>query len=530
MDGKTIKGTGLKQLVAASHRITSHLEMDSVLGQIVTTLTSELGALYAVVWLAERGDICHECEHTEECLGGDECLHLKAWDGPHDPLLAVRSRVPMGVLRIADIAKAGAPYITDDLKADPLLIDGSWVTEQGVESFAGFPLVYDGRLLGVLAYFGDRPLDPEMGDILSCFAHHCSIAIEDSRQHRRLLMSEERYRALIDGAIDAVLIFGAEGDILNASLSASHMLGYNKDAVLMMNIKDIDMVSEDGMSTFFNDMEKGGVITYETTFVTASGDPLAVEVRAGAIKYGGETAIQAFIRDVTDRKKLERQKADLISMLTHDLKGPLSIILGYAEVIKGQYMGTLPDFVNEGVESIQHSGEKLLSMINDYLNLSRMEAGMLSMDKGPVALPALLNRAMDTVVFKAEQKSLKVTLHCHTDLPEILADGKHLERAVANLLLNAVSYTPRGGSITVDCHMDSLRKVVEIRVSDTGMGISHEEMPKVFDKYYRSGSNTGKGFGLGLAIVKAVVEGHGGTVSVESELGQGSSFTITLPV
>jgi two-component system phosphate regulon sensor histidine kinase PhoR len=382
----------------------------------------------------------------------------------------------------------------------------------------------------VMGYFGDQVFDPELGDILSCFAHLAATAIEDAQQHERLRQSEETFKALIDGAVDPVLIFGVDGPILNASRSACEQLGYDRDILTTMNVRDLDMASEARLTDFFNTLKAGGAITYETTLLTRSREPLPVEVRAGNISYSGKLAIQAFIRDISERKRHERQKADLIAMITHDLKAPLSVIMGYTEVIKDQYWADLADFVREGLDAISVSGEKLNSLVEDYLNLSRLEAGMLVMDKKPVSFPALVNRAMDTVTLRSEEKGLRLKVSCPPDLPPVPSDPKHMERAVVNLLTNAVVYTPRGGSITLTCEVDAKRGVMELSVADSGIGINPEELPKIFDKYYRIGKSGGKGVGLGLAIVKSVVEAHGGSVSVESEQGKGSKFTITLPM
>jgi len=529
MDGIE-KGYGLKHLVEASRRITTHLELDLVLGQVVTSLTSELGAVYATVWLVEKGDKCGDCGLKHECLENDECLHLKAWDGPEGNNGSTDSRAPVGMLKIGTIAQSKSPYFSVDVISDPMLADPVWAMAKGIKAAAVFPLVADERLIGVLGYYGERPIDPELGDILLCFAHLAATAIEDSEQHERVRQSEETFKSLVDGAVDPVLIFDPDGSIINASRSACQMLGYDKDTLLNIDVRDLDVASESRLTSFFNAAGSGGVITYETTLLSSTREPLSVEVRAGSIKYGGIPAVQAFIRDISERKRLERRKADLIAMITHDLRAPLSVILGYSEVIKDQYWAGLPDFVREGIDAITVSGEKLQSMIEDYLNLSKMEAGILTMKKVTVSIPALVNRAMDTVMLKSGEKGLKLTVSCPADLPDIQADPKHLERAVVNLLTNAVKYTPRGGSISVECLVDQVAGITEFSVTDTGIGIGPDELTKIFDKYYRSEKSGGKGVGLGLAIVKSVVEAHGGSVSVESGVGAGSTFKVRLPV
>lgn len=548
---KATKNLGLRQLADASRKITTHLELGPVFGQIVSTMAADLGALFAMVWVVEHGDSCQSCDLALECLIPGECLHLKAWDGRIMPPDTVSRRLPVGVMKIGEIARLKEPYITEHLSDDPMLIDQNWVRENGITAFAGFPLVRGDRLLGVLVYFGDGHVTPELFDILSTFAHHCASAIEDAQQYERVVQSEEHYRALIDGAIDAVLICSLSGNILNSNISAERMFGFSKDLLRIMNIRDLDLSSESKLFGFIGSLASGGPASYETTFMTKSGGLLPVEVRAGLIKYGKGMAVQAFVRDITERRKIERQKADFISMITHDLKGPLSVIMGYADVISDQYGDKLPEFVSSGVESIKRSSESLLSLIDDYLSLSKMEAGMLKMEKAATSLSDILEKAAENAVFKAREKNIRLEVVCPLGLMA-RADARHLERAVTNLLRNAVQHTQEGGEVILSCHAEiqpsplrptlragtpplpegeGLRRIegnrVRITVSDNGSGIASEDLPRIFDKYYSNGMG---GTGLGLAVVKSVAEGHSGSVAVESEPGKGSRFTITLPM
>ncbi|MBI5191519.1 MAG: PAS domain S-box protein [Nitrospirae bacterium] len=531
MDNHTGRAFGLRHLVEASRGITTHLELDKALYQIVGTLTTEFGAAYAQVWTVETGDKCHDCEFREDCLDGDQCLHLKAWQGPKGGTDPDRDRVPVGVLKLDTIAMSLSPFLVIDSAAgSPFINDPAWLREHGVRSLAVFPLLRNDRLMGVLAYYGYDPLEPELGDILSCFAHYGTMAIEDAFHYESLQSSESRYKALLDGAIDAVLIMAPDGRILDANRSACTQFGYTNEEILRLHMADLDQASDEAVSLRFGEMLAGSVLTYETSFLTKAGEFVQVEVRAGRIEYDDGDAVQAFVRDISERKKAEALKADLISMITHDLKSPLSIILGYSEVIRDQYWDGLPVFVKEGVEAIQNGGTKLLSMVEDYLSLSKMEAGVLVMHKYPTELKTVLNRAMDSVLLKAEQKALSVHMDCPDGLPRVNVDQKHLERAVSNLLVNAAAYTPRGGLINVACRLHEKDTVAVISVEDNGMGIPKDDLPRIFDKYYRSKNTSGKGTGLGLAIVKAFVEGHGGTVQVESEMGVGTKFTLRVPV
>jgi len=365
---------------------------------------------------------------------------------------------------------------------------------------------------------------------LLCLAHQSAMAVLDAKVHKEVLESEARYRTLIDGAIDAVLILGPDGRILAASHSATRQFGFDHDMLLSMSIRDLDTGSFEILKDSYPSMLAGETVTYSGSFITGSGRALPVEVKAGATIYNGDTAVQAYVRDMTDRVKMEKHKSDVVSMLTHDLKGPISIVIGYSEIIKDQYWDGLPEFVREGIDSVHNAGNRLLTLVNDYLSLSKMESGVLEMKRQPVKVRELLDNSLDVISLKVREKSLETVIELAPDMQTIEVDPHYMERAITNLLLNAVNYTPRGGKISVNCSMRTGENMAEITVSDTGVGIPANELPIVFEKYYRVAGGMTKGTGLGLAIVKSVVEGHGGKVEAESVEGEGSSFRITIPV
>ncbi len=529
MDGGTVKRLGLKNLVDATRKITSRLHIDSVLGQIVHSLTEDLGGLFAAVWIVERGDRCRDCEMHEECLDKGVCLHLKAWSGGDYRHPGIVDRIPLGVMKVGTIALSKSPYLANEISHDPMILDREWFEDSGIKSFAGFPLIHAGELLGVMAYFGETELSSELGDMLLCLAHQSAMAVVDAKTHRKVIESEERYRALIDGAIDAVLILGPDGKILTASQSVTRHFGFNREELSEMSIKDLDKGSFEIFKDSYPRLLAGETVTYSGSFATKSGKMLPVEVKAGATIYNGDTAVQAFIRDMTDRVKMEKHKSDVVSMLTHDLKGPISVITGYSEIIKEQYWEEIPEFVRESVHSMHIAGDRLLSLVNDYLSLSRMESGTLEMKRVPTDIKTLMERSLEAVELRAREKDLSTSMDCSPETLVIEVDPHYMERAITNLLINAVNYTPRGGNIKMGCFMSEGGSMAEITVSDTGIGIPEDELPRVFEKYYRAAGGKTKGTGLGLAIVKAVAEGHGGTVEAESAEGKGSTFRIILP-
>ncbi len=239
-----------------------------------------------------------------------------------------------------------------------------------------------------------------------------------------------------------------------------------------------------------------------------------------------------YYRDISERKKAEHQRADFYAMLSHDLKSPLMTLTGYADILDAQ-SGKFDEEIRAIIGSIRISCEKLLRLIEDLLSVSRFEAEKM----GLVLYPASLSRTLEEACAGLEtemKKKQKFRLELADDLPEkLIMDKKYVQRAVTNLLQNAVNYTPRGGEITLraETRQEGGLSFVVVSVSDSGPGIPPKEHSRIFDKYYRVSGTTGvKGTGLGLAIVKAVAEQHGGRVELESEPGKGSTFRIVLPL
>ncbi len=239
-------------------------------------------------------------------------------------------------------------------------------------------------------------------------------------------------------------------------------------------------------------------------------------------------------RDIRERKKLEQKKADFYAMVTHDIKSPLAAMLGYSELILEDPSGKLDPDTKEMVRAIVKSGGKLNRMIEDFLAISKMDAGELSVHPVPFDITQILKDICTGLENDVRKKGLDLRVQIPDGVTaNILVDPKLIQRAVNNLIQNAFNYTPPGGTITVGLDRIAINNedAVVISVADTGPGIEKEEQEMVFEKYYRSPRTAGiSGTGLGLAIVKAVAEAHGGRVELESEVGKGSTFRLVLPV
>ncbi len=236
-------------------------------------------------------------------------------------------------------------------------------------------------------------------------------------------------------------------------------------------------------------------------------------------------------REITERKKLEQQKTDFYAMVSHDLKSPLTVILGYTQLLMAG--NRLDDETREVISTIHDSGEKVNSLVESFLTISKAEAGKMTLDLSPTDVPEALREAGRGFEKTFKKKGLSFKIEMEDGLPKALLDRKLLQRAVSNLLQNAANYTPTGGEITMKAEpvREAGGDFIVISVVDSGKGIPAEESEIIFEKYYRSPRTAGiKGTGLGLAIVKAVAEAHGGRVELASEPGTGSNFRLFLPV
>jgi len=268
----------------------------------------------------------------------------------------------------------------------------------------------------------------------------------------------------------------------------------------------------------------------DTTFVSKDGVRKSVRLQAaGLFNAEGELlgGVEVF-QDVSQLKALERERANLVSMFAHDMKNPLVGIQGFALRLLKRGGQTEPDKQKQYLEIIRRQAEQLEKIINDFLDFARLETGRLKLSFSAVDLDKEFIELVEAFSPRFAQKGMSLVLENSEKLPVIEADPVHLRRAFGNLLDNALKYSDQGGTVTIEAQDND--GTVTLRFRDQGAGIPPEDLPYIFDMFYRSGSQGKKaGHGLGLAGVEAIVRGHGGRVMVASELGKGSVFSLELP-
>jgi len=252
-------------------------------------------------------------------------------------------------------------------------------------------------------------------------------------------------------------------------------------------------------------------------------------VQASVAQKESVAAVLVF-HDVTNLKRLERVRKDFVANVSHELRTPLTSIKGYIEALIDGAKDD-PEKFGEFLKIIQKHTDQLNILLYDLLQLSTIESGQYQWRHVAVSVSEMIEKAVHLLRPTAEKKRQTISIDCQADIGTVNGDADKLTQVLINLIDNAIKYTPEGGEISIQAR--PVENTVKFAVADTGIGIPPREIPRIFERFYRvdrARSRAMGGTGLGLSIVKHIVEAHGGTVSVESEMGEGSRFVVSLPI
>ena len=364
---------------------------------------------------------------------------------------------------------------------------------------------------------------------LAADAHRLASELDETVA--RLTASEERFRSMIEHAGAPILTFDLAENITSMNRAAELLFGWDRELLVG---KPARRLLADERARAIHGWMRSSLLTpaepalIDVRAVHHEGRILHLEAQPTLLRTCGiPTGTEVVCRDVTARAELEQLRADFLAMVGHDIRNPLGAIFGYTEMMLDTAYPLSPEH-RELLLRINSNTRTVLTLVGNFLDASRIEAGRMIMLRQPLDLNAVVRRTVEQYATHAQLMDLQLDVAVADDLPLIIADGMQLERVAANLLTNAIKFTPRGGRITV--RTERLPSSVALAVSDTGIGIPPHEFSRIFQRYTQSGDGTQEGTGLGLYIVGTLVEAHGGFVTIDSTPGVGTTFTAYLPI
>ena len=340
-------------------------------------------------------------------------------------------------------------------------------------------------------------------------------ALHDVRQERDLLL------AALDASPDALLVLDAEGRVRFSNAAASTVLGQEPHALAAQPLAWF-LPQAEAVDALRRVRREGG--SASSTVEGPGGRPLELTVTA----LGSSGRLLVSLRDLTEVRRVDQVRRDFVANVSHELRTPIAAVKSALEALRAGAQDD-PQARDLFLARAEEETERMARLVEELLELSRLEAGVDVFVPQPVDLATVLSRAVERMAPRAREAGLGLALQLPPRLPPVRGDAERLERAVLNLLDNAIKFTPAGGSVTVTAAEGDGGVVLTVR--DTGVGIEPADLPRIFERFYKADrSRRRPGAGLGLAIVKHIVEAHGGRVWAESSPGQGSAFSIFLPL
>ncbi len=495
----------------ALQRRVHELETLQMVGRTVTAMLGLDDVLTAVVEAAVR--VTDADEGSLLLLDEDSGeLYMRASKN-FDEEFARTFRLKVQDSLAGKVMATGKPVVLDE--STPKKIKTAYL----VHSLVYVPLSIRNRTIGILGVDNRRAgstLTSEHITILMAMANYAAIAIENAKLYQRSENERRRLEAILNQIRNAVLVVDPDKRVLLINSTGQEAFSIQDDPVgrevaeVINHSRLLELIQRQGQLPLHDEIElkDGRIFDVQGTLIEGLGQVIVMQ-------------------DITHLKELDRIKSDFVTAVSHDLRSPLTAILGYAELI--ERVGEVNEKQHEFIRRVKVSVQQITSLVTDLLDLGKIEAGLDSTkERTPIAM--LANEAADNLRGVAEAKGIHLEVKLPKESPIVFGAPARLRQMIRNLLDNATKYSLEGGTIWME--IEAEQDQVILKVKDNGPGIPAADLPYLFDKFYRA-SNAPEdlpGTGLGLSIVKSIVDNHNGRVWVDSRIDEGTTFSVVLPL
>lgn len=482
------------------------------------------------------------------------------------------------------------PTVIQDIETHPF-VDNRNIFKEGIKSIMAVPLFANDHTIGILYIDDFKPrnwTDREI-EFITLLGIQAAYAIEKFRLIETISETQNYLKNVLDNSADIIVTTDTEGRIVEFNKGAERILGYSKEDVIGKKAKDF-WVQPEQRSEILKILEKEGYISnYETQLVAKDGRDIDVSLTLSYILSSkkGILGTVGISKDITEKKKLERAieernlelqelnerleqkviertkelekanrelersnrlKSQFIATMSHELRTPLNSILGFSELLMDEVFGALTEKQKRYINNIYNSGNHLLQLINNILDIAKIESGKMELHYEGFSVHQAISEVETVIKSLIDKKRQSLSINIDDNVSAIKADKVKFKQILYNLLSNAVKFTPEGGNIYLNTAIIDENKsfyvekfdmrpgknrCLKISVTDTGIGIKKQDLERIFSEFEQVDSSFSRryeGTGLGLTLTKKLVELHGGEITVESEEGKGSTFTVILPL
>jgi len=495
------RANALNQIARA---VNTKLDLDTIL----TIVADEVARLIP----HQRASLALPDENDPTCL---EILTLR---GQLAAEPSTRNVLKKDTFRLREVFTRKRPFLITNLDAEQQPGFDHQLFAAGIRSYVCLPLIHAGQVVGTLNLGSNQPYSygPHNMPMLEQIGEQLAIAIHNARLYQEVQREQRKLVAILEDTTDAVIVLDTADEILLLNAAAAKCLRIPATQAIG---QPLALLGAAELTTALAEAQHAASpVRCEVTLA----DNRTFSTSVSPVHNVGWVMV---MQDITALKELDQLRSEWVAAVSHDMKNPLTAMKLAAQMLPME--GSLTAGQTELLHKIQQGTDRLRALITDVLDLARIE-GRAPIQFDSLNLCSIITEALRNVEAQAAAKQHHLALDLPPHLPENRGDPAMLLRVLVNLLSNAVKYTPPGGEITVQVRAEATMLLVA--VCDTGHGISSEDLPHLFDRFYRVANGAEEGTGLGLSIVKSIVEKHGGQVRVESEVGKGSTFTFTLPL